>query len=116
MTIIKTSNDNMTAKDLYAMTMSPKIGKMSTVPEDAILWVQSYVLREDVSRDGEPVQILTIMDTDGAVYGTNSGTFIKDFLDVLTLCEKAGTPVEAVQVLHSVSKNGRPFIQCVYVS
>lgn len=116
MTIIKTSNDNMTAKDLYALTMSPKIGKMSAVPDDAILWVQSYVLREDVNRDGEPVQILTIMDIDDVVYGTNSGTFIKDFLDVLTLCEKADAPLDAVQVLHSTSKNGRPFIRCVYVS
>lgn len=116
MTIIKTSNDNMTAKDLYDMIRSPGIIKMSTVPDDETLYVLAYVLREDVNKDGEPVQILSIKDADGVVYGTNSGTFIKDFLDILALCENAGVTLNAVQVRHSQSKNGRSFIQCVYVS
>ena len=116
MTIIKTSNDNMTAKDLYDMVRSPEILKMSSISVDETLYVLAYVLREDVNKDGEPVQILSIKDEDGVVYGTNSCTFIKDFFDILELCEQAGTPLNAVHVLHSQSKNGRPFIQCVYVS
>lgn len=115
MTIIKTSNDNMTTKDLYDMTMSPTIGKMSAIVEDAALYVKCYVLREDVNSNGEPVRILTIMDDDGNVYGTNSHTFIEDFLNILTLCEATGDKLTSVSVRHATSKNGRSFIQCVFV-
>ena len=64
--------------------------------------------------DEDDKRVLSIMDTDGAVYGTISETFIKAFIDMVEYFDPE--PVNVIHVVPGVSNNGRKFITCDYVS
>lgn len=104
MRIINSSKD-YTGKELYRITKSQSIKKVSTI-ENAVT-VNGYVIFTDTDKDGNEIDILSI-DTNDGVFATNSKTFIESFLDI---AEMLGIPTEIV-VGHGVSKNGRNYIYC----
>lgn len=59
-------------------------------------------------------RVLSIMDTNGTVYGTISETFIKAFIGMVEYFDPE--PVNVIHVVPGVSNNGRRFITCDYVS
>lgn len=114
MTIIKKSND-LTMKDIYDLTKSPEIQKMTSIKGET-LDIDSYAVYEDVTNTGEIQTIASIKTKEGETFATNSRTFTREFLSILDMCEEVGETVHEVKVHAATSKSGREFITCVYVS
>lgn len=108
MTITKISKE-LNKKELYKMTMDAGIKKMKDFVGSSID-VYAYCVYTDFnSKDNKEVEVLSVMDTDGAVYATNSATFKKDFMNIATLMEGEDF---SVGVTSGTSKAGREFITC----
>lgn len=111
---ITNSSKNLTTVDIYRLTKSPNTQKMSDCVGQRIE-VKAWALYEDADKKtGELKTILTISTPDGETFGTNSGTFITEFLDMWNMFDDAGETVNAIEVLSGTSKAGRNFITCVY--
>ena len=113
MKIIETSA-NLTPKEIYNLTMSPKTQKMRDVIGSRIE-IGAWALYEDVNKKtGETQEVLSIMTPDGEIFATNSPTFKKDFYQMMSLFRDMGETVHAISVISGMSKAGREFISCAY--
>lgn len=113
MQIIKAS-ENLTAKDIYTLTMNPNTEKMKDVKGQRIE-LGKWALYEDINKKTEePQQILAVSTPEGEAFATNSPTFIDDFMNMLELFSSMGETVPAIVVSSGTSKAGREFITCVY--
>lgn len=108
------SSENLTPKEIYSLTMSPKYRKM----KDAIgsrIEIEAWASYEDVNKKtGEIQEILAIMTPDGEIFATNSPTFKEDFFQMQGLFRDMGETVHAISVISGTSKAGREFISCAY--
>ena len=105
-----------TPAEIYNLTMNPQTRKMSDFKGSTIRLTR-YCLYEDVdARTDEVKEILTIMDESGTVYGTNSKTFQDDFFKMVELFESMGASVNEIAVISGISKSGREFITCQFIS
>lgn len=73
----------------------------------------SYVhyIDEKIDKDGnaKEAEILSVKASDGAYYGTNSTTFIHDYLEIVDMFEGSDEPFTIVKD-SNVSKAGRQFV------
>ena len=108
------SSENLTPKEIYSLTMSPKTQKM----KDAIgsrIEIGAWASYEDVNKKtGEILEVLAIMTPEGEIFATNSPTFKKDFFQMQELFQNMGETVHAISVISGTSKAGREFISCAY--
>lgn len=112
MEIIKMSK-NVEGADLYFLTTSPEIDKMTTV-KGQTLALDKWALFADADRKtGEMRRILSIKSGD-KMYATSSATFIESFETMIACFEKMGMEVHHIKVTTGTSKGGREFINCVY--
>ena len=100
--------ENLTRKQIYDMTTSPAVQKMTNAIGQ-ILPVVGYVLYEDENKEGEIQNLLSILTENEEAYATNSHTFIDDFLTCVNI---AGDELHSIEVMQGKSKAGRPFIMC----
>ena len=116
MNIIKTSGA-FTMAEMYRLTKSPEIAKLSTV-KGQVLDIERFIVYEDNSKaDDEAVVIAAFETAQGELFATNSRTFTNDFLDIVTMCEETGAEMpKQVKVLEKVGKISLAYIQCVYIS
>lgn len=112
MNIIKTSKD-LTAQEIYFLTMAPIVQKMSDA-ESQIIEVDSWAVYEDENSKGEMQTILALKTRENEVFATNSKTFKEDFVKMNELFESWGETVHSIKVTSGMSKNDRKFITCVY--
>ena len=112
--VIRTSKD-LNKTQQYFLTLAPNVKKMSDKAGE-IIKVDAWCVYDDVStsKNGEEKTstVLSIKTPDNNVYGTNSMTFIKSFTDMVDFFDG---DVNYILVDSGTSKNGREFIQCVYV-
>ena len=108
------SSENLTPKEIYNLTMSPKTQKM----KDAIgsrIEIAAWASYEDVNKKtGELQEVLAIMTPEGEIFATNSPTFKEDFFQMQELFQNMGETVHAISVVNGMSKAGREFISCAY--
>lgn len=114
MEIIKKSSDELTMKQMYDLTKSPEIQKVSD-NEGALLQVDAWALYKDTDKDGNTREILSILDNEVGAVATNSVTFIRDFMEITEMCHDCGVEVQHVKISSGVSKAGRKFYTCIYV-
>ena len=108
--IKKTANIN--AADLFAMMKGPEVRKMQDAKGE-ILELLAYVIYKDYKNDGEPVTVLAVKTVDGAMYATNSKTFIRNFTDILAMSESCGEePPTRFKVGSARSNAGREYLTC----
>lgn len=111
---IVNSSANLTPKEIYSLTMSPKSQKM----KDAIgsrIEICAWASYEDVNKKtGEIQEVLAIMTPDEEIFSTNSPTFKEDFFQMQELFSDMGETVHAISVISGTSKAGREFISCAY--
>lgn len=105
MQILK-SSENLSKKDIYDLTRSPKIHKMSDAV-GSVLPVKAFAVYLDDKADGSAVQILSIQTEDGTVYATNSATASGEFDAILDIM---GEDAFSVEVVKGTSKAGREYI------
>ena len=68
-----------------------------------------FIHYEDEKVDGKKVEILSVKGSDDEYYGTNSATFIHDYLEIIDMfadCDETFTIVKD----SNVSKAGRQFV------
>lgn len=115
MNILKTSG-TFTMAEMYRLTKSPEIAKLSTV-KGQVLDIDRFIVYEDNKSEGDAVVIAAFETTQGELFATNSRTFTNDFLDIVTMCEETGAAMpKQIKVLEKTGKSGRAYIQCVYIS
>lgn len=108
--IKKTANIN--AADLFAMTKGPEVRKMQDAKGET-LDLLAYVIYKDDKNDGEPVTVLAVKTVDGAMYATNSKTFIRNFSDILAMYEECGEELPTRYKVGSARSNaGREYLTC----
>lgn len=101
-------SENLTRKQIYDMTSSPAVQRMSNAVGQ-VLPVKGYVLYEEANKDGEVTRLLSVLTENSEAYATNSSTFIRDFMDCVNI---AGEELNSIEVMQGTSKAGRPFIMC----
>lgn len=105
MTIITASTEDR--KILYKLTRDRDRNPMKKATE--VVDVQHYAIYEDVNNaTGEVVLLATVMDNSGALFTTNSATFIEDFAAIV----EAFPDVERIRVERMMSKKNREFLTC----
>lgn len=109
--VFKTEGIN--AKELYMLTKSSAVAKLSTLKGQEID-VDKAVLYEDTnSKTGEVIKVLALMLKDGKCYATNSGTFIRGYEDILTMFGDTGEPIPTLlKVAVGTSRAGREYLTC----
>lgn len=115
MEIIKKSKEDFTVKELYDLTRSPEIQKMSTIPE-VIIALAAYVVYKDTNNKGQEQTIVCVKTEDGTLFATNSPTFASEFLAIIEMCETAKEPLKEIKVIEGKSKAGRNYITCAYIA
>ena len=113
MTIIK-ATANLSMKDKYDLTRNPETERMSN-HKDEILSVDQFMIRQEENmQTGEAVTIVSIK-SDGTIYATNSGVFVREFTSLVEMAEEANDTIHHIKVIGGKSRNNRDFISCVYI-
>lgn len=114
---IKEKSGNLTMQEMYRLTKSPDILKMSNM-KDQEIEIDKFIVYEDVNvSTGEAVVIVSISTPQGETFASNSKTFVRDFLDIVDMCKEANEPMpKTIKVLSKRGKSGREYIQCVYLN
>ena len=110
---IITKSGELTPKEIYFLTMSPTVQKMSDA-EGQIIEVSNWVVYEDENSKGETQSILSLRTPENEIFATNSPTFKEDFVKMNELFNSMGEQVHSIKVTSGMSKNDRKFITCVY--
>lgn len=111
MEIIKNYPEELSNKQKYDLTMSPKTQKMSSA-KGSVLEIAAFCRYLDADKDGEAREVMSILTPDGEIFATNSATFMDDFERMCDLFGPGG--VGAIEVISGTSKAGREFITCAY--
>ncbi len=75
--------------------------------------ITDYVqFEENDTETGEIKSILSVMDSDGRIYASNSPSFQKDFFTTRDLCEQLNIEFKTIEIYSGTSKKGRTFIYC----
>lgn len=114
MEIITKSSNELTMKQMYDLTKSPEIQKLSD-NDGALVQVDAWALYKSTDKDGNTREILSILDSEVGAVATNSVTFIRDFMEITEMCADCGVEVHHVKISSGMSKAGRKFYTCVYV-
>ena len=114
MEIIKKSSEELTVKQIYDLTKSPEIQRVSD-NEGALVQVDAWVLYNDTDSIGNTREILSILDNEVGAVATNSATFIRDFMEIAEMCAVCGVKLQHVKISSGTSKAGRKFYTCVYL-
>ena len=108
------SSENLTSKEIYNLTMSPKTKKMKEAV-GSFIEIEAWASYQDTNKKtGELQEVLAIMTPDGEVFATNSPTFREDFFQLQELLQSLGETIHTISVANGTSKAGREFISCVY--
>lgn len=109
MELTKAFPADLDQRTIYKMMKSQDVKKMSDA-DGSVLNVAAWIAYNDAdSRTGEIREILTIMTTDGEMFGTVSGVFQREFKDIVKFF---GDDVGMIKVTSGKSKAGRNFITC----
>lgn len=114
MEIIRKSSEELTVKQIYDLTKSPEIQRVSD-NDGALMRVDAWALYRDTDKDGNTREILSILDNEVGVVATNSATFIGDFMEIAEMCMDYGEEVQHIKISSGTSKTGRTFYTCVYI-
>lgn len=105
-----TTSKNLTMAELYKITKSPTVRKMSSA-EGEMIDIDYWAIRDVRKSDGEIMKVLSIADRGtGEAYATNSATFIAEFDELVDMCADADSELRFIIVRGGTSKNGRHYI------
>lgn len=111
MKIIKESRD-FTKKEKYNMTKGAEIQTIGNLEDGTMFEPNGFMLFEDEKQDGTKVEILSIIDTDGRVYCSQSPTFKRSFEDITEIMEDENFTIKKIS---GTTKAGREYVDCVLI-
>lgn len=103
-----------TPKDMYDLTKSPVIKKLSSIKGECRS-IACAIIYEDINQDGETQKIFSFrcMNT-GEIFATNSPTFIRDFEEIRDMLVEFNEEVHSILIEARTSRAGRTYLSCVY--
>ena len=107
MKIIKTFPETLDRRDAYRLTKAQSAHKIQDAA-GTVLNPVKWVLFEDEDRTGEVKTVLTLEDS-GELFGTISGTFIKEFTDAFN---ELGEDMGPIRVVTGQTRAGRTYVTC----
>lgn len=107
------TNKELTKEEKYFLTKAQDVQKM-TEAVGQTLDLAAWAIYTDVDKDGQEVELFSMLTTDGDKFATNSGTFIGAFREILDIFEPE--EVKKIKVFDGTSKNNRTFVTCSYES
>lgn len=107
MQIIKSFPETLSMRDVVKLTQAKSTKKMLDAA-GSVLEPKCWVLSEDTDRNGETKTAL-VLEADGELFGTISGTFIDTFIG---LFELLGPDMGPVRVVSGQTRNGRTYVTC----
>lgn len=97
--------------EVYNMTKSHKLNTLKNLENGAKLEVEGFLEWEDTNEEtGEATELMSLITTDGETYVTQSGTFKRDFFDIVEIFDHKFP----ITIEHGVgkSKAGREYHFC----
>lgn len=107
MNIIEQSRD-FDKVEMYLMTLGNQSISAKDISDGTALGVDGWILYTK-EKNGEEIELLSILTKDKKVYVTQSATFKRSFRDIALVMED--DPYSVVKISGS-SKAGRPFVDC----
>lgn len=107
MEIIRASKE-LSKKEIYVLTCTDGTIAFKDAAGKHIrptIWAQY----RDVDREGVEREILAIMDENGNIYGGNSPTFARKFLEAVDML---GDELTEIEIITGTSKSGKQFTSC----
>lgn len=108
MKIINQYPAELTKREAYRLTKAQSVKKMSEAA-GSILNPTAWVLYEDLDNKSGELKKVLVLEDNGEIFGTISGTFIREFCDAAETFENEVGPIK---VIGGTTKSGRPFITC----
>ena len=107
MTIIEQSRE-FDKVEMYLMTLGNHSISVKDISDGTALDVDGWILYT-MEKNGDEIELLSILTKDKKVYVTQSATFKRSFRDIAIVMED--DPYSVVKISGS-SKAGRPFVDC----
>ena len=108
MKIINQYPNDLTKRDAYRLTKAQSVKKMSEA-SGSVLNPTAWVLYEDIDNKSGELKTVLVIEDNGEMFGTISGTFIREFCDAAETFENEVGPIK---VIEGVTRAGRKFITC----
>ena len=108
---IKNNSQDFSNLEVYNMTKSHKLNTLKNLEDGAKLEVAGFMEWEDTNEEtGETTELLSLLTTEGDAYVTQSGTFKRDFFDIVEIFDNEFP----ITIEHGVgkSKAGREYHYC----
>lgn len=105
------SSENLTAREVYALTKDPQTRKMSEAAGTKLPVVRWCIYADVDKKTGEERELLAV-DTGEGVFATNSATCVESFRSGRELFVQFGTDVHEINVFTGTSKAGRTYLDC----
>lgn len=103
--------EDETMENLYNMYESDDRGKMKD-EAGTIMDIKFFAVYEDENYKGDTIRLASIMREDGAVFTTNSPSFIRSLIRINDLCTRAKSELKRIEIYSDKGRSGREFINC----
>lgn len=110
MNIIKQMKEKREFEAMAALTRGQD--KLSNHAEETVKMTDWIIYEETNLSTGEIVTLCSIMTDTGAVYATNSKTFISEFMYFADMAEMYDKTLDKIEICTGRSRNGRTFYTC----
>lgn len=107
-TVTRTSRE-LTKVEEYLMTQATGIEVVKNLPDGTAIEVVAWCEFVDHKKDGEDVELLSILDSNKKAYSCQSATFKRAFMDIATLM---GNEDFTIIKTSGQTKAGRPYVNC----
>lgn len=107
---IKETSRDFDKVETYLMTVAPNITTLNNVEMGTKIVVDGFMIFNDVKKDGEEVEVMSIITPDKAVFSCQSATFKKSVKDIYNIMD--GEQFTIIK-MEGETKAGRKYIDCV---
>lgn len=107
---IKETSREFSKVETYLMTVAPNITTLNNVEKGTKIIVDGFMIFNDVKKDGEEVEVMSIITPDKVVYSCQSATFKKSVKDIYNIMDGEAFTIIKID---GETKAGRKYIDCV---
>ena len=92
----------------YLMTKGKDVHSVKDVEDGKSILVDGYIIFTDTNKNGDEIEVMSIITPEKEVYATQSQTFKESLLDIISIMG-AGAPIVKIS---GTTKAGRPYVDC----
>ena len=92
----------------YLMTKGKDVHSVKDVEDGTSILVDGYIIFTDTNKNGDEIEVMSIITPEKEVYATQSQTFKESLLDIISIMG-VGAPIVKIS---GTTKSGRPYVDC----